>query len=236
MDKKNIGILINEMKKFISEDEMKKFKSNEEHEKYYKEAIEKIGSKEEYIKISRITKKPTKFFYEEYAVIIDYVNIKYKNKNDIVWKWCGGEGKSPEPKLTYDGIIMQNDIIKEKIEVTCPLHCEEDVIAAASLNETGFYCYEPVSVEEYELNCKFKIKDVVEKKNKKRTYDGSITLIVVFDDYHFLPSSKLMDKNFLNWMFDDIKKINYVFKNVYVLMDKYDGSELKYDPYLIKIK
>lgn len=234
MDIKKIGTVINEMKEFISESEMKKFKSNQEHLKYYQAAFEKIGSNEEYIKISRLRKKPTRYFYEEYGNLIDYVNIKYKNQDNIIWKWCGDE--IPEPNLRYDGIIMKDNKIIEKVEVTCPLHCQEDIIAGKSLNETGFYCYEVEYAENYELNCKLKILSDVKKKNNKDTYDNSITLLVAFDDYHFLPSSKLGDKTFIDWMFEDLKKINYIFKNVYVLMDRHDGSELKYDPYLIKIK
>ena len=236
MNKKDIGIIINEMKQFISEDEMRKFKSNEEHEKYYQETLKKIGSKEDYIKISRLRKKPIKYFYEEYGPLIDYVNIKYNKQNNIVWKWCGGESESPEPKLRYDGIIIQNDKILEKVEITCPLHCEEDFIAGNSLNESGTYCYEVEYVEDYELNCKSKILSDVQKKNNKDTYDDSITLLVVFDDYHFLPSSKLCDKSFIEWMFADLTELNYIFKNVYVLMDKYEGSKFKYAAYLIKIK
>ena len=38
---KDIGIIINEMKQFISEDEMRKFKTNKEHEKYYQEVLKK---------------------------------------------------------------------------------------------------------------------------------------------------------------------------------------------------
>ena len=216
MDIKDIGTIINEMKEFISENEMKKFKSNQDHKKYYQDAFEKIGSN------------------EEYGNLIDYVSIKYKNQDNIVWKWCGDE--IPEPNLRYDGIIMKDDKIIEKVEVTCPLHCHGDIIAGKSLNETGFYCYEVEYVEDYELNCKSKILFDIQKKNNKDTYDSSITLLVVFDDYHFLPSSKLRDKSFIEWMFEDLKKLNYIFKNVYVLMDKHDGSELKYDSYLIKIK
>lgn len=234
MNKKDMGIFINKMKEFIDEKEMKKFKTNLEHKKYYKEAFEKISSNEDYIKISRLRKKPTRYFYEEYSNLIDYVDLKYKQQENIVWKWCGDE--LPEPNLRYDGVIMQNNKIHEKIEVTCPLHCQEDIISGESLNDWGYYCYEVVYADEYELNCKDRVFDDVEKKNKKSTYDDSITLLIVFDDYHFLLSSKLDDKSFIDWMFEDLKKINYIFKNVYILMKQYEGSNLRYDSYLIKIK
>lgn len=58
----------------------------------------------------------------------------------------------------------------------------------------------------------------------------------MFDEYKFLSSSKLMDKDFIDSLFSKLKNIDYIFKNVYILMDKYDGSSLKYEPYLIQIK
>lgn len=58
----------------------------------------------------------------------------------------------------------------------------------------------------------------------------------MFDEYKILPLSKLMDKDFIDSLFSKLKNIDYIFKNVYILMDKYDSSNLKYEPYLIKIK
>ena len=59
---------------------------------------------------------------------------------------------------------------------------------------------------------------------------------MLFDEYKYLPTSKLSNKEFVASMFKDLKQINYVFKNVYILMGGYNGSDLKYDPYLIQIK
>ena len=232
--KEDIGLIIKEMKDFILEAEMKKFKTNEEHKKYLDKIFNKISENEEYIKISRLRMKPIRYFYEEFVPLVDYVNIKYKKENDILWRWSGSE--TPEFGLMYDGIIKKGNNIVEKVEVTCPLHCREDFISGKSLNETGIYCYETVYVDDYENDCKQKLLDDVIKKNNKSTYDNSVTLLVVFDDYHFLPSNKLKDVQFIDSIFKELRKINYIFKNVYILMDKYDGSNLKYDSYLIQIK
>ena len=105
-----------------------------------------------------------------------------------------------------------------------------------SLNEIGTYCYDLAYVDDYEELCRNRVLEEVIKKNSKKTYDGSITLVVMFDEYKFLPSSKLMDKNFIDSLFSKLKNIDYIFKNVYILMDRYDGSGLKYEPYLIQIK
>lgn len=234
LNKENIGKYIEEMKKIISKDEMKKFKTHNEHKHYYLKVFEKIGENEEYIKISRLRKSPTRYFFEEFDTIMTYVDAKYKNIEKILWRWCGDE--QPEPNLMYDGIIMQDKKVLEKIEIVCPLHCHEDIIAGASLNENGTYCYEPVYVEDYEEFCRNKVLEEVIKKNSKKTYDDSITLVIMFDEYKFLPSSKLMDKDFIDSLFTKLKNINYIFKNVYILMDKYDSSNLKYEPYLIQIK
>lgn len=234
LNKEDIGKFIGEMKKFISDNEMKIFKSHNEHKRYYLRVFDKIGEKEEYIKISRLRKSPTRYFFEEFATIMTYVDAKYKDSENILWRWCGDE--QPEPNLMYDGIIMQDKTVVEKIEIVCPFHSQEDIIAGMSLNETGTYCCDPVYVDDYEEFCKNKVLEEVIKKNSKKTYDNSITLVVMFDEYKFLPSSKLMDKNFIDSLFSKLKNIDYIFKNVYILMDKYDGSSLKYEPYLIQIK
>lgn len=234
MNKEDIGKFIEEMKKIISEDEMKKLKSHNDHMQYYLTVFNKIEEKEEYIKISRLRKSPTRYFFEEFATIITYVDAKYKDSENILWRWCGDE--EPELNLMYDGIIMKDETIVEKIEIVCPFHSQEDIIAGMSLNETGIYCCDPVYVDDYEELCRNKVLEEVIKKNSKKTYDNSITLVVMFDKYKFLPSSKLMDKNFIDSLFSKLKNIDYIFKNVYILMDKYDGSNLKYEPYLIQIK
>ena len=234
MNKEDIGKFIGEMKNFISEDEMKKFKSHNEHKQYYLTVFNKIEEKEEYIKISRLRRSPTRYFFEEYATIITYVDAKYKDIENILWRWCGDE--EPEPNLMYDGIIMKDETIVEKIEIVCPFHSREDIIAGMSLNETGIYCFNPVYVDDYEELCRNKVLEEVIKKNSKKTYDNSITLVVMFDEYKFLPTSKLMDKDFVESLFSELKNIDYIFKNVYILMDKYDSSSLKYKPYLIQIK
>jgi len=234
MNKEDIGKFIGEMKNFISEDEMKKFKSHNEHKQYYLTVFNKIEEKEEYIKISRLRRSPTRYFFEEYATIITYVDAKYKDIENILWRWCGDE--EPEPNLMYDGIIIKDETIVEKIEIVCPFHSREDIIAGMSLNETGIYCFDPVYVDDYEELCRNKVLEEVIKKNSKKTYDNSITLVVMFDEYKFLPTSKLMDKDFVESLFSELKNIDYIFKNVYILMDKYDSSSLKYKPYLIQIK
>lgn len=229
-----MGKFIEEMKKIISEDEMQKNKNHNEHKQYYLNVLDQIGTKKEYIKISRLRKSPTRYFFEEYTTMVTYVDTKYKGSEEIQWRWCGDE--CPEPNLRYDGIIMQDKKVLEKIEIVCPFLCREDIIAGISLNETGTYCYKPVYVEDYEEFCRNRVFEEVVKKNSKKTYDNSITLVVMFDEYKFLPSSKLIDKDFIDSLFSKLKNIDYIFKNVYILMDGYDGSSLKYDPYLIKIK
>ena len=234
MDKEDMGKFIEELKKIISESEMQKIKSHNEHKQYYLNVLEQIETKEEYIRISRLRKSPTRYFFEEFATIIKYIDAKYKCSEKIQWRWCGME--CPESNLRYDGIIMKDGIIVEKIEIVCPFHNQEDIISGISLNETGTYCFKPVYVEDYEEFCKNRVFENVVKKNSKKTYDNSITLVVMFDEYKFLPSSKLMDKVFVKSLFSKLKNIDFIFKNVYILMDGYDSSSLNYEPYLIKVK
>lgn len=234
MTKEEMGKFIEEMKKIISEDEMKKIKSHNEHKRYYLNVLDQIVTREEYIKISRLRKSPTRYFFEEYIAIIEYVDAKYKDSEKIQWRWCGDE--CPELNLMYDGMIIQDKTIIEKIEIVCPFHSQEDIIAGISLNETGTYCSKMTYVEDYEEFCKNRVFEEVVKKNSKKTYDNSITLVVMFDEYKFLSSSKLMDKVFIDSLFRKLKNIDFIFKNVYILMDAYHGSSLKYDSYLIKIK
>lgn len=86
MNKEDIGKFIEEMKKFISEDEMKKFKSHTDHKQYCLTVFNAIEEKEEYIKLSRLRKSPTRYFFEEFATIITYVDAKYKDSENILWR------------------------------------------------------------------------------------------------------------------------------------------------------
>ena len=197
--------------------------------------------------------KTQKIYVEDTNAVIGntvrvHVRIKEGNKERIqvfegivIKKQGGGVNATfTVRKISYGVGVEKTFLVHspavEKVEVTCPLHCREDFISGKSLNETGIYCYETVYVDDYENDCKQKLLDDVIKKNNKSTYDNSVTLLVVFDDYHFLPSNKLKDVQFIDSIFKELRKINYIFKNVYILMDKYDGSNLKYDSYLIQIK
>ena len=102
------------MKNFISADEMKKFKTLNEHKKYYENAFNNIGKWEEYIKISRLRKSLTRYFFEEFATIMIYVDAKYKDSEKILWRWCGDE--QSEPNLMNDGIIMKDKKGVEKLK------------------------------------------------------------------------------------------------------------------------
>ena len=98
LNKEDIGKFIGEMKKFISDNEMKIFKSHNEHKLYYLRVFDKIGEKEEYIKISRLRKSPTRYFFEEFLFLF------------FLWKITPGRSQQTSllPSTTAENLLTES--------------------------------------------------------------------------------------------------------------------------------
>ena len=80
-----------------------------------------------------------------------------------------------------------------------------------------------------------KINESIESKIEKDSYDNTVTLVVVFDEFMGMFSDKISDIEYLKSIFIELTKKEYIFKNVYILVDKYEGSSIVIEPRLIKL-
>ena len=233
MNENDFGVAISELKILINETEMRKYKSVKEHKNYYDYIFNIITNNDNYIKVARIKRKPIRLFFEEFAVLVKYTELMYHNINGIKWRWCGGNEK-PDKKLRYDGEIAKNGNVIEKIEIVNPLHCQEDIIAGDSLNTKGYYSHKCEYLDEVLSRNEEKIINNVIKKNTKKEYDNSITLLIVFDNYDYLLSNRI--DSYIDQIVKKLKMQKYIFRHVYMLMEKYDSSSLIIDSHIITIK
>lgn len=82
--------------------------------------------------------------------------------------------------------------------------------------------------EKIEITCNF--------FDKKESYDGTVTLVVVLNNFYGMPNEKIADIEYLKKLFATLYERKYVFGSVYVLVDEYNGHDMKILPRLIKIK
>lgn len=216
--------------KEIDIDKMSTFDSVLNHKQYYEQVMKKIGNDENRIKVARLHDKSFKYFFEEYDVLIKYAIAKYGN--DCMIRFCGQETKN---NIKYDGIIKSENI-EERVEITSPFYGEEYKNDMKELNRVGIgHCKSSnwIGIEESIKNI---VKSIINKKNSMSSYDNTINLVVMFDNFEYLFSKQIRDENYINSIFEDLKKSTYKFKSVSILVDRYIGSELQTEPRIIKIK
>lgn len=201
-----------------------------EHKKYYDEVMKNIGQDENKIKVARLHDKIFKYFFEEYSVLIDYAIAKYGENCHI--KFCGNDTSK---KIKFDGLIKIGDI-EEKIEITAPFYGEERKEQMKQLNRVGMTSFKMDYVDDFKTQIYQKVKDKINDKNESDSYDDTINLVVLFDDFEYIFAEQISDKEFINSIFADLKKENYKFKTVSILVDRYIGNDIKIEPRIIEIK
>ena len=216
--------------KMIKYEEMSKFKTPLEHEEYYNNVMKNIGSNPEYIKVARLHNMDFKIFFEEYDILIKYAIIKYGNNCKI--RICS---KETNRNIKFDGVIeLEND--EEKIEITSPFNDEEKKIQVKKLNNQGVSSVKIASLIENEEYIKKIIKNILNQKNSSNSYDETINLVIMFDYFDFLTYEQLKDIKYLKTLFEDFELIDYKFKSVSILVDRYQESKKVLEPRIIEIK
>ena len=215
----------------ISYDKMNKLFPVLKHKKYYDEIYNQMASDDKFKKIARLRDQNIiKDFFEEYIVLIKYAITKYGENCKI--KFCGNKTID---KIKYDGYIVFGDK-EEKLEITAPFNNENKKDTIKELNRDGISHHKVHSYNERIEEVKAIMKNTIDKKNEKDSYDENINLVIFFDEFEFFFSEKLLDDKFLNSLFEDLKEKEYKFKNVLVLVDAYIGDCEKVPPRIITIK
>ena len=185
------------------------------HLEFYDKTMKEIEKSFTKIKHARLRKGLYKYFFEEYVVLLEYVKLKYKNNENIYFRWIGKQQQGKE--INYDGEIFSNNELIEKIEITCPLISKNDYIEAKQLNEYGSTEVEIGSLNDALRDVKDKIINMAERKNNKKTYDNTITLIVYMQDWkHFYDDVDICDTTLDNMM-NELRSMNFKFKEMYLL-------------------
>lgn len=200
------------------------------HKQYYEDVMKKIGDDENRIKAARLHDKLFKDFFEEYDVLIKYAIAKYGENCEI--KFCG---RDTSRKIKYDGIIKTGEI-EEKVEISSPFHGEEEKIQMKQLNRVGISSCKVSEYKNFEENITKKVKDIIEQKNSMDSYDESISLVVMYDDFEYLFSDQIANEEYMNSLFNELKRNDYKFKSVSVLIDQYIGDKINIKPRIIEIK
>lgn len=201
------------------EKEMQKYKTVMDHKSYYLGIHDLIKNNQFEKKQARIKKGIYKDLMEEFYPLIKYVELRYENDMNITFKWTG---KILENQgINYDGIILKNGEIYEKIEMTFPKLGNKEVLQAKILNEEGVVS-EVGSLDEEMRYLEKVIIETFDKKNTSKHYDDSIVLVIYIENrsciFRNVPECEKMFDNVRN----HIKKESYIFKEVYLLTDNDD--------------
>lgn len=200
------------------------------HRQYYEDVMKKIGDDENRIKAARLHDQLFKDFFEEYDVLIKYAIAKYGENCEI--KFCG---RDTSRKIKYDGIIKIG-AIEEKVEISSPFHGEEEKIQMKQLNRVGISSCKVSEYKNFEENITKKVKDILEQKNAMGSYDESINLVIMYDDFEYLFSEQIANEEYMDSLFEELKNYQYKFKSVSVLIDSYIGDNITLEPRIVKIK
>lgn len=104
------------------------------------------------------------------------------------------------------------------------------------LNRVGISSCKASECKSFEENITKKVKDIIEQKNSMDSYDKSINLVVMYDDFEYLFPDQIANDEYMNSLFDELKKNKYKFNSVSVLIDQYIGDKINIEPRIIEIK
>ena len=104
----------------------------EKHRAFYDRIQKEIASSEIKLKNARSRRGLYKPFYQEFKVLLDYATLKYKDEENISFKWVGA--KQQGKRINYDGEIYYKNELLEKVEVTAPLRSVKDRTIAKDLH------------------------------------------------------------------------------------------------------
>ena len=68
------------------------------------------------------------------------------------------------------------------------------------------------------------------------SYDNTIDLVVFFDQFEYLFSRQISDKKHIDSIFANLKRNQYKFKSISILIDEYISNKICLKPRIIKIK
>lgn len=217
--------------KMIDLDKMGELKPVLEHKKYYDEIVMEIGENENIKKTARLQEATFKCFFEEYYYLIEYAFAKY-GENCLI-KFCG---KDTGGTIKYDGFIKNADT-EEKVEIVSTFADKEQKDEILQLNRKGIGKVKLLGNKlEYEIQNEVK-KQIAEKNaNKKGSYDNTISLLVTFNNHILLTSKQIQSEEFWEELFSNLRNQEYIFKEVTIIVDKYNGSDKSVNSRIIKIK
>lgn len=221
---------INYYEKIVDYNFMEKYLPVWEHKAYFDSIINKMCSVDRCVQLGRLHKGKFKKFFEEYSPLITFVMLKYGKETKM--RFCGLETKKP---IKCDGKVLINNQ-EEKIEITNNFFDKKDVIRMNDLNQFGYTLVESFDYNKIESMITRPILKAIENKSQKKSYDNSVTLVVVLNNFYAMPSEKIADLEYLKKLFATLYERNYIFGNVYILVEEYNGHEIKIPPRLIKIK
>lgn len=217
--------------KYIDKNKMEKRLYIREHYNYYCKILEELSEDDAIRKVARLHDKLFKDFFEEYGVLISYAYEKYGDNCKL--EWCGMKTqRDNNGKLKYDGIIENNSKC-EFVEICCPQYDKQNKNVMEELNNKGI-SFNSKKISWNELISK--IKDSISKKNKKtKSYNNQINLVIEVN-LQDVDEDNYEDIAIIEKKFDELKNINYIFGNVYILIERIimNGKEIK--PRIIKIK
>lgn len=221
---------INYYEKIVDYNFMEKYLPVWEHKAYFDSIINKMCSVDRCVQLGRLHKGKFKKFFEEYSPLITFVILKYGKETKM--RFCGLETKE---QIKCDGKVLINNQ-EEKIEITNNFFDKKDVIRMNDLNQFGYTLVESFDYNKIESMITRPILKAIENKSQKKSYDNSVTLVVVLNNFYAMPSEKIADLEYLKKLFATLYERNYIFGNVYILVEEYNGHDIKIPSRLIKIK
>ncbi len=204
--------------------EMQRTRSIVKQREFYNKIYDNTAKSKRRIANARLRKGLYKDLFEEFLVLLEYLELKYSNDTDIRFKWVGAEKQGNV--LNYDGIVYKKSKIIEKVEITYPLYSKKDKDIAIELNKQGYSSVKIGDLKEDLEEIKVKVEGIANKKNNKDTYDNTITLVIYLEDYtHFFHDDEMCE-DMLDKIKSSLKQIEYRFKNVYILQNINNNKSL----------
>lgn len=204
--------------------EMQRKRSIVKQQKYYDNLYEEIIKNKRKIKNARLRRGLYKKLFEEFKVLLEYAKIRYKVDETIRLKWVGEEQQGKT--LNYDGEIYKKSKLIDMVEITCPLICKKDNDDAKELNQQGYTTAEVGDLQSKLEEIRNKIKNIANKKNSKKTYNNTITLLIYIEDYKYFFEGVDKCKKILEDIKEELNNIDYKFKEVYLLKNINSKKEL----------